>query len=162
MVLDWLADRFALERFTIGRLGDTYMTRWTLFGRRMEPTWHDRAVYLHRIHRSDGDDALHDHPWPFVSVILGGGYWEHTATATGDIVRRWYGPGRVLYRPARWRHRVELPAGRSCYSMVFRGPKQKSWSFFCLLGSRLTGREVPWRSFMDNVEAGALGCGEPA
>lgn len=31
-LIEWLADRFAWERFEIGRLGDVYMVRWTLAG----------------------------------------------------------------------------------------------------------------------------------
>lgn len=154
-----LADRVARERFDIGRNGDVYLTRWTLLGSRTEGS--GRAVFLHRFHRSDADDALHDHPWPFVSVILSGGYWEHTPDRHGKVSRRWYGPGRVLTRPAAWRHRVELPAGRDCWTLIFRGRKEKSWSFFCLdaLG-RLTGKAVPWRSFLDRIDTGSLGCGE--
>lgn len=162
MSLAWLerwADRNATERFDIGRESKgTYLTRWVLRGKRMEGT--GTAVYLHRFHRSDDDDALHCHPWPFTSVILWGGYWEHTANHEGKVSRRWYGPGRVLTRKATHRHRVELPAGRDCWTLIFRGVKEKSWSFYCLnrLGY-LTGKAVPWRSFLDTIEAGALGCG---
>jgi hypothetical protein len=160
--LPWLerwADRHARERFDIGRNGDTYLTRWTLLGSRTEGT--GRAVFLHRFHRGDADDALHDHPWPFTSVILWGGYYEHTPDRAGVARRRWYGPGRALSRAAGWRHRVELPPGRDCWTLVFRGRKEKSWSVFCLdaLG-RLTGKAVPWRSFLDRIDTGALGCGE--
>lgn len=163
MSLLWLerwADRYARERFDIGRpSAGVYLTRWTLWGSRFEGT--GPAVFLHRFHRSDDDDALHDHPWPFTSVILWGGYYEHTADRAGRVRRRWYGPGRVLARSAAHRHRVELPAGRDCWTLVFRGPKAKSWSFFCVgAAGVLTGKAVPWRSFIDRVDAGALGCGE--
>jgi hypothetical protein len=165
MSLPWLerlADRVARERFDIGRpSAGTYLTRWTLTGSRFHGT--GGAVFLHRFHRSDADDALHDHPWPFVSIILFGGYYEHTPDRSGFVSRRWYGPGRVLTRPAVYRHRVELPPGRDSWSLVFRGAKQKSWSFFCLNAvGRLTGRAIPWRSFVDDIDAGALGCGPGA
>lgn len=160
-LLEKIADRVARERFDIGRPSNgVYLTRWTLAGTRFHGT--GRAVFLHRFHRSDDDDALHDHPWPFASVILAGGYYEHTADRRGKVGRRWYGPGRVLTRTAEHRHRVELPAGADCWTLVFRGAKVKSWSFFCLTAAGLlSGKAVPWRSFVDNIEAGALGCGEP-
>ncbi len=163
MSLAWLekfADRYALERFDIGRpSAGTYLTRWTLYGKRTEGT--GRAVFLHHFHRSEDDDALHDHPWGFTSVILSGGYYEWTADRRGKVGRRWYGPGRVLTRRATHRHRVELPSGRDCWTLVFRGAKEKSWSFFCLSGAGLlTGKAVPWRSFIDSIESGALGCGK--
>lgn len=157
--LERLADRIAVEpRFEIGRNGSTYLTRWTLFGQRAAGSGF--AVYLHRFHRGDWDDALHDHPWGFTSIILAGGYWEHTPGRSG-LQRRWYGPGRVLVRPAAWRHRTELPPGADCWTLILRGRKCRSWYFHCLdsLG-RLTGRSVPWRSFVDRVDNGALGCGE--
>ena len=165
MSLAWLerwANRYARERFDIGRpSADVYLTRWTVLGSRFAGG--GSAVFLHHFHRSDGDDALHDHPWPFASLILSGGYYEHTADKRGLVSRRWYGPGRVLTRPATFRHRVELPPGRDCWTLVFRGRKAKSWSFFCLDGlGRLTGRAVPWRSFADRLDAGALGCGPEA
>ena len=36
------------------------------------------AVYLHHLHTSDEDRALHDHPWSFVTFLISGGYEEHT------------------------------------------------------------------------------------
>lgn len=152
--LERVADRLAKERFEIGRNGSTYLVRYVLAGQRAAGT--GRAVFLHHFLRGDWDDALHDHPWPFTSVILSGGYYEQTERGT-----RWYGPGRVLTRPAAWRHRVILPPGRECWTLVFRGRKQRSWFFYCMdtLG-RLTGAVIPWRSFFDRIESGALGCGE--
>lgn len=159
-LLEKLADRFAKERFEIGRPGlGPYLTRWTLSGTRFNSD--ESAVFLHHFHRSDGDDALHDHPWPFTSVILWGGYYEHAVGQDGIIRRRWYGPGRVLTRPAEFKHRTELLPNRDCWTLIFRGPKVRSWFFHCFAGNRLTGRSVPWRSFIDNLEAGALGCGKP-
>src|SRR6266478_4256458 len=35
-------------------------------------------IYLHHIMRSDYDRAMHDHPWSFKSILLWGGYREHT------------------------------------------------------------------------------------
>jgi hypothetical protein len=159
---DRLADRLAVEpRSDIGRGDDVYLRRWTLRGRRTTGT--GPAVFLHHFLRGDSDDALHCHPWPYTSIILSGGYYEHAPRADGAAGRRWYGPGRVLRRPAAWRHRVELPPGRDCWTLVFRGPKCRSWFFYCLdAAGRLTGRAVPWRSFFDRLDVGALGCGEGA
>jgi hypothetical protein len=32
-------------------------------------------VFVHKFLKSDTED-VHDHPWPFLTVILKGGYWE--------------------------------------------------------------------------------------
>ena len=47
-------------------------------------------VTLHRILKSDLDD-LHDHPWPWVTVILQGGYREYTRAGKP----KWKGTGCV-------------------------------------------------------------------
>jgi hypothetical protein len=150
-LLELLADRFAGERFVITRQGDPtpYLTRWTLLGRRFEG---DNRVFLHRFHRSDLDE-LHDHPWPFVSLILAGGYHEVTPAAgwkngDGPTRRRWYGPGRILRRPADWIHRVEIPEGRECWTLVCVGTKVRSWGFWC--------PRVGFRSLREHLAAARL------
>lgn len=47
-----------------------YLTRWRL----IQTPW--LGVYLHRFDGPDPRDTLHDHPWPFLSIVLRGGYIE--------------------------------------------------------------------------------------
>lgn len=68
--------------------------------------------------------------------------------------RRWYGPGRLLRRPAEWRHRVELPPGKGCITLLWVGPKIRSWGFWCRSGW------IPWREHESNQLAGLPGCGD--
>lgn len=82
------------------------------------------CVYLHQILRSDADRNLHDHPFDFVTVILWGGYWEHSPAG-----RKWYGPGSVIRHHAEDFHRIELPNGGRCWTLFIRGPKIRSWGF---------------------------------
>src|SRR4051794_33224135 len=116
-----LLDLLGRERFEIGRAGlSRYLTRWTLLGRRV---CDGAKVFLHLFHRGDAEDVPHNHPWEFWSLILWGGYWEHVPAdqrdPSGPTVRTWYGPGRLLRRPAAWRHRVELPEGRRCWTLIW-------------------------------------------
>lgn len=161
MILEWLANRIASERSVITRKWEQvpYLTRWTLSGSRYgkDPSHRERAVFLHHFQRSDLDE-LHDHPWPFVSIILAGGYYEVTpakgwSNGEGPTQRRWYGPGRILTRPANWIHRVEIPEGRDAWTLILRGKKEKSWGFFC----KSVGY-VPWRDHLANAEATGRGC----
>ena len=57
------------------RTGEDYMHRYYLFlkDRKKFPF----NVTLHKILKSD-DPIFHDHPWPYMTIILKGGYWEHT------------------------------------------------------------------------------------
>lgn len=80
------------------------------------------AVYLYNFLRSDHRDALHDHPWSFVTVLLSSGYWEHTPT--GKFWRRRFS---VLRRPATWQHAVEID--RPCWTLIFRTARRREWGF---------------------------------
>lgn len=47
-----------------------YLTRWRL----IQTPWF--GIYLHKLEGPDPRSTLHDHPWPFVSIVLRGGYVE--------------------------------------------------------------------------------------
>lgn len=100
----------------VGPDGSVYMRRYyvakTRFG------W----VRIHEILRSDQDRHLHDHPWNFISLILSGGYTEHTP----EGVRK-YGPMSLLYRRAEALHRLTLEG--TAWTFVVTGPKKRSWGF---------------------------------
>jgi hypothetical protein len=154
--MERLLVRLKVERHDIGRLGaGTYLTRWILAGRRDPATGQRRhgdgwKLFLHVFHRGDAEPYFHDHGWPFWSLILWGGYWEITPTG-----RKWYGPGRLLRRPAEWKHRVEVPEGKRCWSLLWIGTKVRSWGFWC----PMTGF-LPWRQHEASRAAGKPGCGE--
>lgn len=136
------------ERHEIGRKGlSEYLTRWVLLGRRFGKDGQGK-LFLHCFHRGDAEPYCHDHPWPFWSLILWGGYWEHTPEG-----KRWYGPLRLLRRPAEWRHRVELPRGRKCWTLIWCGPRVRSWGFVCP-----NKGWINWREHQANQDAGGPGC----
>lgn len=94
------------EKRVIGPDEDPLLIRWVLF---RVPAF---GVYLHNMRRSDYDRALHDHPWPFVSLVLRGGYWEyHDQTLDGTTRSEWRAPGSVLVRPAAPIRIARLTAG---------------------------------------------------
>lgn len=130
-----------------GRDTGPYLIRWAintpLFG-----------IKLHHILRSDEDRDLHDHPWSFLSIILLGRYWEHKAVIESNnckydirldgkpaTIRTWYGPGSILWRPAPSPHRLELPAGRSAWTLVITSAKKREWGFRTVCGW------VPWTDY---------------
>lgn len=51
------------------------------------------GLYFHRIMRSDMGRHFHDHPWSFLSLILRGGYTEHTPRGSER-----FSSGRILWR----------------------------------------------------------------
>lgn len=157
-LLHRLATKYTGEPDVIDRPDQgPYLTRWVLAGKRVDSTWlGGRALFLHRFQRSDHDE-MHDHPWPFVSLILSGGYWEVTPApgwknGIGPVRRRWYGPGRMLYRPANWIHKVEIPEGKEATTLILRGKKARSWGFWCPLGF------TPWRDYIARLYLTNGGC----
>lgn len=125
-----------LEKVYIGGKEDPLMTRWIIL------RFPAIGLYVHKFYRSDYDLALHDHPWPFVALILKGGYWEvHDHTETGLETSVWRKPGRVLLRPAEWRHRVVLQEEvrtqlgepvkcKPSWSLIIVGRRSRYWGFF--------------------------------
>ncbi len=118
------------EKRVIGD-GTPMLTRYILF---RVPSF---GIFLHHMHRSDHDRALHDHPWPFVSVVLRGGYREiHDQTLDGSQVSLYHRPGSVLVRPAEWRHRFALylnldtEPDTEAWTLVFVGRRSRRWGFF--------------------------------
>lgn len=101
------------------------------------------AIRLHDILRSDDGRDPHDHPWPYVTVILQGGYLEERYSATGQLVsRKWHGPGSVLFRSAHHLHKLVLPARSVCRTLFITGPYKQGWGFL------VNGKKVPWREYL--------------
>lgn len=110
--------------------GSVYMRRWKL----ISTPWF--GVRLHNILRSDLDRELHDHPFTFCSIILRGGYFEHTV----DGRKTWYAPGSVIVRSGEALHRLELPA--PAWTLVFRGSMRREWGYLTAAGWQ------PWSGFI--------------
>jgi len=84
-------------------------------------------IYLHKISRSDADPCMHDHPWRFISIILRGGYREHTPKGVFD--RK---PGRIIYHPLVWLHRLELK--KPAWTIMIGGAVRRDWGFMTPAG----------------------------
>lgn len=103
------------------------------------------ALFLHHFLRSDGDDALHSHPWEWaVSLVLAGGYIEERRVGeTHQVVRRRVRPGMLNFLTAKTYHRVEL-VETDAWTLFLVGPKVTSWGFW----ERATGIFYPWREWL--------------
>ncbi len=113
----------------IGPENNPYLTRYIVV--RFD-SW---GIYLHKLWRSDYERALHDHPWPFVSLLIRRGYSEVTEQGT-----KFHPVGSVLRRPAEWRHRVIIH-GKPAWSLVFVGRRIRKWGFW------LNGAWCWWRKY---------------
>lgn len=99
-------------------------------------------IYLHRVLRSDDDRALHDHPWMNISIVLSGGYTEHTIGAGGVHHKKWFGPGSLKVRTTgKYAHRLELDrtyhynvdkpvfSEKPAVTIFITGPVLRRWGF---------------------------------
>lgn len=127
-------------------IGDNYLRRWWIV-----PRNYGCNVYLHEILHSDDDRALHDHPWDNTSMLISGGYIEHTPE--GMFER---GAGDIVHRKATDSHRLEILEGRRAISLFMTGPTIRDWGFHCPQGWR------HWREFTKPGAPGQIGrgCGE--
>lgn len=127
----WLVDRILARAARTPYIHlEGYMNRWWLLPYNRTGL----AVRVHEILSSDRERDLHNHPWAYTSIVLRGGYFEHTLREFPGRapvpIRRWYGPGSVLVRPANSFHRLELwkrPDGTEepCISLFITGPKRR-------------------------------------
>jgi hypothetical protein len=131
------------------RTGADYMHRYYLLFR-------DRKQFpfnitLHKIVRSD-DPVMHDHPWPYLTIVLKGGYWEHTPLITkngrhiGDT-SKWRGPGSIILRKAKELHWLELDNDNPATTLFFMGPQQREWGFL-VKDNRGRDKWIKWTEFL--------------
>jgi len=118
-----LLDRMGRKRVVMDRhYNEPYLTRYYLFlkDRKRFPF----NIFLHNFHKGDLDD-LHDHPWPYLTFIIKGGYWEHIESGE----RVWRGRFSFRFRGSRSLHRIELEPSVDVWTLFAVGPKLREWGF---------------------------------
>ena len=101
---------------------------------------------IHHILRSDLGRDPHDHPWPYLTIILKGGYFEQRYNSKGQQTSaRWHGAGSILYRPANSWHKLTLPPGETAWTLFITGKYQNKWGFLTTLG------KVPHNQYKDII-----------
>ena len=134
------------------RTGLDYMHRYYLFLK-------DRNIFpfnvtLHKIIRSD-DPIMHDHPWPYMTIVLKGGYWEHTPIFDKDDkvlteFQTWRGPGSIIKRGANEYHWLELdPSVGPATTLFFMGRQQRDWGFL-VKTKRGVHRWIKWTTYLSD------------
>jgi hypothetical protein len=140
-----LLDRLGRKRIVMDRVeNEPYLERYYLFlkDRKRFPF----NIFLHKFLKSDPDD-VHDHPWPYATVILKGGYWEwipHFDTVgrkTGEY-QVWRGPGHFRISKANSFHRIELDPDITAWTLFMPGPKQRDWGFL------VQNKWIQWEQYL--------------
>jgi hypothetical protein len=113
------------------RRGERYLLRLRL----IDTPWF--GVYLHHIEDVDPQPDPHDHPWPFRSLVLRGGYtekiymtdpvWGHRKIVTYQ--RRWLRWSWHKMSASGVAHRITTVQPRTV-TLVLRGRRCREWGFW--------------------------------
>jgi hypothetical protein len=90
---------------------------------KIETRWF--SVRVHNWVSGDPVQYQHMHPWPFLTVVLTGGYDDVGDGRPTDFVR---GPC-IRYRPMSWRHSV-INVIPGTWTIVITGKIMRKWRFF--------------------------------
>lgn len=90
----------------------------------------------------------HDHPWPFISMVLFGFYCERTPCDEPTELdnfnfRR---QGSIVYRSTTFRHRISSVSHGGVWTLFITFRRQQRWGFFTSRGW------VPSRDYIQNNE----------
>lgn len=131
-MLKKLMQRLGRHRIIMDRQdNDPYLERYYLFlkDRKRFPF----NIFVHKFLKGDPDD-VHDHPWPYATLILRGGYYEWTPDFDSQgrkigETRHWRGPGHFRVCSPNSYHRIELKPGVTAWTLFMPGPKKREWGF---------------------------------
>ncbi len=116
-VLDWLFVHEVID----GHGRRAYLHRWVI---RRSPVgrW---SIYLHHFVASDWSLDMHDHPKPFLSIGLAGGYVEETPGRSRSFDAPW-----IRMFSADHVHRLWVDPDRTCWTLVVVGEVEREWGFY--------------------------------
>ena len=124
-------ERIGRKRIIMDRVcNEPYLERYYVFLK--DRTHFPFNVFLHKFLKGDPDD-VHDHPWPYATLILKGGYYEYTPNFEyGQLVgetKHWRGPGHFRVCGSNSYHRIELKKGVTAWTLFMPGPHKREWGF---------------------------------
>jgi hypothetical protein len=148
--LKWL-DAIGRKRIVMDRTSnEPYLERYYVFLKDRERFPFN--VFVHKFLKSDPDD-VHDHPWPYATLILKGGYYEWTPQFDENgnkinEVAKWCSAGSFRWAGANTYHRVELDPEVECWTLFMPGIKQRDWGFL------VKNQWVQWEQYLATRKAG--------
>jgi hypothetical protein len=146
-LLNLLFNKTDIINYRVNDAGELYLRRWFIYPRKPDNLAMVPRLYLHKFYTGDNDRHLHDHPWPYTSLILWNGYheisfnptwlkwkarhdrwtpgsinkWERPDPEPPQTLTKWIGPGRIIKRGAAWAHSVKL-------NVTNKGRTRHAWS----------------------------------
>jgi len=93
-----------------------WMNRYYLLFRH-RPKWFPFNILIHEMLNDDHGDGVHTHMFPYMTIVLRGGYWETLKSG-----KYWRPRGYIGFRSANTLHRVDLEPGTRPLTLYFAGP----------------------------------------
>lgn len=134
---DWAFwEKFVVPNYRTPDDDDDYVTRIRI----IQTPW--GGVFLHRFDNPDPREALHDHPWPFFSIVLRGGYDEerrdtHVYDPCAEDTRT-YSYARSVTRwnhmPLDSLHWISRLHRTPTWTLMFVGRRKRVWGYLDLNG----------------------------
>jgi hypothetical protein len=133
--MKWLLntlEKMGRKRVVMDRqANEPYLERYYIFLK--DRKYFPFNVFIHKFLKSDPDD-VHDHPWPYATLILKGGYYEwvpvfDTVGRKIGEIQHWRNPGHFRICSATSYHRIELDPNVECWTMFMPGPQKREWGF---------------------------------
>ena len=148
--LNWL-ERNGRKRIIMDReCSEPYLERYYVFLK--DRTWFPFNVFIHKFLKSDPDD-VHDHPWPYATLILKGGYYEWVPIFNGagqkiGEKRHWRGPGHFRICSPSSFHRIELDPNVTAWTCFMPGPHVREWGFLVPTNTPFTHKWVQHEKYL--------------
>ena len=93
-----------------------WMNRYYLIFRH-RPKWFPFNILIHEMLDDDHGEGVHNHPFPFMTIILRDGYFETLKSG-----RYWRPAGYVGFRSANTHHRIDIKPGTKPLTIFIAGP----------------------------------------
>ena len=93
-----------------------WMNRYYLL-MRYRPKWFPFNILIHEMLADDHGEGVHNHTFPFITIILRDGYWE-----TLKEGKFWRPAGYIGFRSANTLHRVDLKKNTKPLTIFISGP----------------------------------------
>jgi len=93
-----------------------WMNRYYVLIRR-RPRWFPFNILIHEMLADDHGEGVHNHSFPFITIILRDGYWETLKTG-----KFWRSAGYIGFRSANTLHRVDLKKNTKPLTLFISGP----------------------------------------
>ena len=84
---------------------------------RYRPRWFPFNILIHEMLADDHGDGVHNHTFPFITIILKDGYWETLKNG-----KFWRPVGYIGFRSSNTLHRVDLKKGTKPLTLFISGP----------------------------------------